>query len=268
MRATEFAEQRKSGMRNWPRINSHSDVVRLEGSPSSYLRRVVSTAKSQSRDDAPQQLVTVAKNHSDGASQNAPLKRCFDVVVSVIALILLTPLFVATAALIKITSPGPVFFRQPRYARDNNLFQIFKFRTMYADTQDSTGVHQTRLGDPRVTPIGKFLRRTNIDELPQLLNVIVGDMSLVGPRPHVPGMLAAGMKYEELIPYYFVRHHMRPGITGLAQISELRGSTDDARFARARIDYDLVYVQNYSFLFDLKILWTTVKSECAGGTGY
>lgn len=194
-------------------------------------------------------------------------KRGFDILASSAALLALAPVFAAVALGIKLSSKGPVLFRQNRYGQHNDLFQIYKFRTMYGSAQDTSGIAQTQSNDPRVTPIGKFLRKTNIDELPQLLNVVIGQMSLIGPRPHVPGMLAGGVKYETLIPYYFARHALRPGITGLAQVNELRGPTEDARFAKARIDYDLAYIEHWSPLLDLRILFTTIKTECFGGTG-
>lgn len=195
------------------------------------------------------------------------LKRVIDVVVSAALLLILSPVLAATALAIKLTSVGPVFFRQRRYGLNNDQFTILKFRTMFAHDGDMSGVNQTRIGDPRVTPLGRFLRRTNIDELPQLINVLQGDMSLVGPRPHVPGMRAGGMIYEALVPSYFERHRVRPGLTGLAQINELRGSTADAKFAKARIAYDLAYVEHWSILLDLRILWTTFKTEVLRGTG-
>jgi lipopolysaccharide/colanic/teichoic acid biosynthesis glycosyltransferase len=195
------------------------------------------------------------------------LKRGIDVAISSVLLLGLAPLLAVTALAIKLTSAGPVFFRQRRYGLNNEPFTILKFRTMFAHDADMSGVTQTRTGDPRITPLGRFLRRTNIDELPQLINVLQGDMSLVGPRPHVPGMRAGGMIYEALVPSYFERHRVRPGLTGLAQINELRGSTTDAKFARARIAYDLAYVEHWSLLLDLRILWTTLKTEVLRGTG-
>jgi exopolysaccharide biosynthesis polyprenyl glycosylphosphotransferase len=195
------------------------------------------------------------------------IKRSIDIAVSAFLIALLSPLLIAVALAIKLNSRGPVLFRQPRYGLDSKLFDVLKFRSMYIDRGDQTGVAQTRANDPRITPIGRFIRRTNIDELPQLVNVLRGDMSLVGPRPHVPGMRAAGMHYESLVPNYFLRHRMRPGITGLAQVNRLRGSTKDAKFAMARIDYDIAYIENWSLLLDIRILWLTLKTELVQGTG-
>lgn len=195
------------------------------------------------------------------------LKRAVDVFLSGALLLVLSPVLAGAAAAVRLTSAGPVLFRQRRYGLNSEQFTILKFRTMFAHDADMSGVNQTRIGDPRVTPLGRFLRRTNIDELPQLINVLQGDMSLVGPRPHVPGMRAGGVTYEALVPSYFERHRVRPGMTGLAQINELRGSTADAKFAKARIAYDIAYVEHWSILLDLRILWTTLKTEVLRGTG-
>lgn len=132
---------------------------------------------------------------------------------------------------------------------------------MYVDQSDPSGVRQTRAGDERVTALGSFLRRFNLDELPQLFNILKGDMSLVGPRPHVPGMLAAGMLYESLVPNYFERHRTKPGMTGLAQALGYRGSTDDAELATSRVKMDLLYIETWSFALDLMIIAKTVWYE-------
>ncbi len=194
-------------------------------------------------------------------------KRCFDVLVASTLLTFLSPGVLLIALSIKATSRGPVFFRQRRYGHDSRTFEIVKFRTMYAEATDPSGVRQTRAGDPRVTPFGHFLRKSSLDELPQLWNVIRGDMALVGPRPHVPGMLAGGRLYEELVPYYFDRHRMRVGITGLAQVNGLRGSTEDPVIAKARVDQDLEYIRRWSLWLDLKILWETARREFLSGNG-
>jgi exopolysaccharide biosynthesis polyprenyl glycosylphosphotransferase len=195
------------------------------------------------------------------------MKRAFDVACAGLALTALSPFLTAVAMAIKLTSPGPVFFTQDRYGYHNRRFRIYKFRTMHVAMGDRTGVTQTVGDDPRVTVLGRILRKTSIDELPQLINVVLGDMSLVGPRPHVPGMKAASVKYEDLVPYYFQRHKIRPGITGLAQVSGCRGSTAQADAAVSRVDYDLQYIEQWSLWLDIKILVRTIRHEFFSGTG-
>jgi exopolysaccharide biosynthesis polyprenyl glycosylphosphotransferase len=194
-------------------------------------------------------------------------KRVFDLACAGIALTALSPFLIAVVAAIKVTSPGPVFFTQDRYGYRNRRFRIYKFRTMHTTMSDRSGVTQTVGDDPRVTLLGRILRRTSIDELPQLINVVLGDMSLVGPRPHVPGMKAASVKYEHLVPYYFQRHNIRPGITGLAQVNGCRGSTAVADAAVSRVDYDLQYIEQWSLWLDIKIIWRTIRHEFFSGTG-
>ncbi|MEM1048234.1 MAG: sugar transferase [Pseudomonadota bacterium] len=196
------------------------------------------------------------------------LKRAFDIVAASIGIVLLLPLLVLIALLIKTGSKGPVLFRQDRTGLNNKPFTIFKFRSMYTDRCDISGVTQTRRDDARITPIGRVLRRTNLDELPQLFNVLKGEMSLIGPRPHVPGMYAAGMLYEDLIDDYAHRHHMRPGITGLAQCNGLRGPTTEPEPAALRIVHDLEYVQSFSLWLDMKILFKTMVNEIFSGKGF
>ncbi len=190
-------------------------------------------------------------------------KRTLDILGAGFGLLICAPLFIGIAAAIKITSPGPVFFRQRRYGYHGRRFCIYKFRTMFAHLSDNRGTHQTQTDDPRVTPLGRILRKSSLDELPQLINVLIGDMSLVGPRPHVPGMLAGGMLYEALTPYYFQRHNMRPGITGLAQVSGYRGSTAVPLSAIERLERDLQYIARWSLWLDLTIIIHTVIRESA-----
>ena len=195
-------------------------------------------------------------------------KRVFDIAAASAALLFFAPLLMAIAVAIKVTSPGPVLFFQYRYGYRNRFFRIYKFRTMRTDACDAHGVKQTVEGDARITSIGRLLRKTSLDEIPQLINVIKGDMSLVGPRPHVPGMLAAELPYEDLVPYYFQRHSARPGITGLAQISGCRGSTVEPNRAISRIDYDLDYIERWSLRMDIMIIARTIRREFLSGSGF
>lgn len=196
------------------------------------------------------------------------LKRVLlDVPLAVLALLALSPMLIAIALIIRLTSPGPMMFRQKRVGLDGREFDIFKFRSMRYDESDVSGVKQTSVNDGRVTPIGRFIRASSIDELPQLWNILVGDMSVVGPRPMVKGQLAGGLKYRDAVPYYDYRHQVRPGLSGWAQVNGLRGPTTDETSARLRIDYDCAYVQNVSLRLDLRIILDTVKSEFLTGTG-
>ncbi|MET3599540.1 sugar transferase [Martelella mangrovi] len=210
----------------------------------------------------------VFSGHYQRRKLQLALKRLFDIAISFGALAALSPLFLVIAILIRLDSPGPVFFSQVRWGRNGTKINIFKFRSMRNDLGDKSGVKQTVENDPRITKIGAFLRRTNIDELPQLFNVLRGDMSLIGPRCHAVGMLASGMLFEELVPEYHQRHVMRPGLSGLAQIRGWRGPTTRRGEARARIMCDLYYVSNYSFMLDMQILFATLRSEVGRGTGF
>jgi lipopolysaccharide/colanic/teichoic acid biosynthesis glycosyltransferase len=196
------------------------------------------------------------------------MKRLFDIAASLSALIVLAPFFLAIALFIKLDDGGPVFFRQIRWGLNGRKITVFKFRSMRTDACDPSGIQQTVKGDSRMTAIGAVLRRTNIDELPQLFNVLLGEMSLVGPRCHAVNMRAAGRLYEELVPDYHQRHIMRPGITGLAQTRGWRGPTARPLQARARIACDIYYVRHFSLLLDVKILLQTLVIELRGGTGY
>lgn len=199
---------------------------------------------------------------------NFVAKRALDVGVSLAALVVLSPVLLIVAALIRLDSPGPVLFTQMRWGKNCTKIRVFKFRSMRVDLGDKTGVAQTVRNDPRITRIGAIIRKTNIDELPQLLNVLKGDMALVGPRCHAIGMLAGGMPYEDLVPNYHDRHSVKPGLTGLAQMRGLRGPTERTGKARARIACDLYYIQNFSVLFDLRIIFGTILAEIKGGEGF
>lgn len=196
------------------------------------------------------------------------LKRMLDVLGAGFGILVLAPLLILIAIAIRIESKGNPLFSQIRWGKDCTKIRVYKFRSMHFDKCDATGVQQTVVGDPRITRVGAFLRKTNLDELPQLFNVVCGDMSLVGPRCHAINMLAAGMLYEELVPQYHKRHVVRPGLTGLAQMRGLRGPTDKAFKARARLYSDLYYIENFSFRFDLKILALTVWAELTNSKGF
>lgn len=183
-------------------------------------------------------------------------KRVMDVALSATLLVLLAPVFAVVAALVKLDSKGPVFFAQRRYGFNQQPFRVLKFRSM-STMDDGKVVRQATKGDARVTRVGHWLRRLSIDELPQLFNVLRGDMSLVGPRPHA---LAHDQAYERRIALYARRHNVKPGITGWAQVSGLRGETDTDDKMRARVEHDLFYIDNWSFGFDLKILLLTAFS--------
>jgi len=186
-------------------------------------------------------------------------KRAFDIAVAGCGLALILPLLLVIAALIRLDSPGPVLFRQRRYGFNQQAFRIFKFRSM-TTADDGPVVPQAKRNDPRITRIGQILRRYNLDELPQLLNVLAGDMSLVGPRPHA---LAHDVEFERRIANYARRHNVKPGITGWAQVHGLRGETDtDEKMAR-RVAYDHWYIDNWSFWLDVGILFRTVLSRQA-----
>jgi len=204
---------------------------------------------------------------SQHSSVDRVLKRALDIAGALAGICALGALLIIVALVIKATSPGPVLFRQNREGRNGRVFEALKFRSMRAADCDASGVSQTRMNDPRVTPVGRFIRKTSIDELPQLFNVLLGDMSLVGPRPHVAKMLAGGRDYRDLVPYYGERLSMRPGITGWAQANGVRGPTLDPKLARERIDHDIAYIQNFSIWLDLKIIMLTIVREFFTGSG-
>lgn len=205
---------------------------------------------------------------SNGFRVKLGLKRMLDIGLSVSALLLLAPFFLLIMMRIKTESAGPTLFRQWREGLRGRPIEVIKFRSIYACFADHSGREQVTADDIRVTPLGRMLRRRSIDELPQLFCVLRGEMSLVGPRPHAFGMLAGGVQYDQLVPYYRTRHLvMKPGITGWAQVNGLRGRTDDARLARMRIDHDLAYVQNFSLWLDLVIIFRTLRQEIMSGSG-
>ncbi len=195
----------------------------------------------------------------------ASLKRTEDMILASVLLVALAPLFLLIAAMIKVDSPGPVLFRQDRFGLQNSNLRIFKFRTMRYEPDPEPQVPQATRNDPRVTRFGAFLRRTSLDELPQLFNVLHGTMSLVGPRPHAA---AHNRKYGRLIDSYLGRHRMKPGITGWAQVHGHRGETDTIDKMRCRLEHDLYYIKNWSLMLDLQILVNTIPALIRGHNAY
>ena len=191
-------------------------------------------------------------------------KRAFDIGISLFALTVLSPIIVGTAIAIKLTSPGSVFFKQRRYGLDGREIVVYKFRTMKV-SEDADEVRQATKGDPRLTPIGGFLRRHSIDELPQFFNVLQGRMSIVGPRPHA---VAHNEEYRKIIKGYMVRHKVAPGITGLAQVNGLRGETETVEKMQQRVELDLEYLRRWSLGLDMRIIAKTAKTIFSDRAAY
>ncbi|MDQ6434575.1 undecaprenyl-phosphate glucose phosphotransferase [Mesorhizobium sp. LHD-90] len=184
-------------------------------------------------------------------------KRAFDIVFSIVGIVLFSPIMLATAIAIKLDSKGPVIFKQKRHGFNNEEIEVFKFRSMYADQSDPTAKKTVTKNDPRVTRVGRFIRKTSIDELPQFFNALFGSLSLVGPRPHAVAAQSHNLLYTEVVDGYFARHRVKPGVTGWAQINGWRGEMDTDEKIKMRTEYDLFYIENWSLWFDLKILVLT-----------
>jgi Undecaprenyl-phosphate glucose phosphotransferase len=192
------------------------------------------------------------------ADWNFVLKGLFDRVVGALMLIALSPVMALVALAVKLDSKGPVFFRQKRYGFNNELIEVYKFRSMYTDMTDATAAKLVTKDDPRVTRVGRFIRKTSLDELPQLINVVFsGNLSLVGPRPHAVHAKAQNQLYDEVVDGYFARHRVKPGITGWAQVNGWRGETDTPEKIQRRVEHDLYYIENWSVFFDVYILAKT-----------
>lgn len=219
-----------------------------------YLPDVMISNQFQARTGEILGVPVIAMRESPFYGYQGAAKRLMDLVISASVLLLTGPLLLAIAAAIKLTSKGPVLFRQRRYGLDGREIVIYKFRTMTV-TEDAGWLDQASRDDSRVTPLGRFLRRCSLDEMPQLLNVLQGRMSLVGPRPHAVGH---NEEYRRLIKGYMVRHTVPPGITGLAQIKGFRGATPRLQDMQGRVHYDLEYLRKWSLWLDLKILFLTV----------
>ncbi len=198
----------------------------------------------------------------------AAIKRFLDIVIALLGLILFSIPILLIALAIALETPGPVLFRQQRIGFGNVGFEIWKFRTMHHRSPDGAALVQATRYDPRVTWLGRILRRTSFDELPQLFNVLRGDMSIVGPRPHATGSCAGGKPFELVTSRYFARHRVRPGMTGLAQVRGCRGETETEEKLLQRVEADLEYIENWSLWLDFTILVRTVPSLFAMRNAY
>jgi Undecaprenyl-phosphate glucose phosphotransferase len=191
----------------------------------------------------------------------AARKSVFDLVIGSLMLLFLAPLLALIALAIRLDSPGPILFRQPRLGFNNRLFTCYKFRTMHHGMTDLLGDRQATRGDARITPLGNWLRKLSLDELPQLLNVLKGNMSLVGPRPHPPNTKTEDKLFTDVVSKYAFRHRVKPGITGWAQVNGWRGETKTMEQIENRVACDLAYIENWSIWFDLRIMILTVTRE-------
>jgi Undecaprenyl-phosphate glucose phosphotransferase len=226
------------------RLSAHTDKLRFRPRAYSYLGAIP--------------MVELAQRPI--ANWDSVAKRCFDVVVGALCLLLLAPVMIATAIAIKLDSPGPVFFRQKRYGFNNEVIDVFKFRSLRHEMADPEAKTMVKKNDSRVTRVGRFIRKTSIDELPQLFNVMKGELSLVGPRPHALTARTTHVDqelYDDVVDGYFARHRVKPGVTGWAQINGWRGDVDTPEKLKARIEHDLYYIENWSLLFDAMILIRT-----------
>jgi len=225
---------------------------------------------------SPRGMVSVAfqggekSNHSHRLHGTAPTnqgpshamgKQVMDYGLGTLAILFLSPLLLVISIAIMLDSPGPVFFRQPRRGLNNSSFMVFKFRSMHAHMADIHADRQTSRDDPRVTRVGKWLRRLSLDELPQLFNVVRGEMSLVGPRPHALNTRVEGELLDAASSEYLLRYSVKPGITGWAQVNGARGELVKREDLRKRIDFDLEYIRNWSLGFDFKIILLTAMRE-------
>jgi Undecaprenyl-phosphate glucose phosphotransferase len=188
------------------------------------------------------------------------VKEIEDRVLAAVFIVLLSPVMLAVAIAVKATSKGPVLFRQTRHGFNNQLVSVYKFRSMYTDMCDADAVRQVTRHDPRVTPVGRFIRKTSLDELPQFFNVLKGELSIVGPRPHATHAKAGAVVYNDVVDGYYARHRMKPGITGLAQINGWRGETDTEEKIQRRVEYDIQYIDTWSVWMDLYIIAMTPVS--------
>ncbi|WP_150497157.1 undecaprenyl-phosphate glucose phosphotransferase [Roseibium aquae] len=223
------------------RLSAHTDKVRFRNRGTSYIGAVPFV-------DVVEKPIT---------DWDLVAKRVFDLVFASTALVVFLPVMIVTAIAIKLDSKGPVLFRQKRYGFNNEIIDVWKFRSMYADQTDHLAKTAVTRKDPRVTRVGRFIRKSSIDELPQLFNVLRGSLSLVGPRPHAVNAHTNNATWDEVVDGYFARHKVKPGVTGWAQINGWRGEVDTPEKIQKRVEHDVYYIENWSILFDLKILFLT-----------
>jgi len=241
-------------MASQPRILSLLDALRDTTASIYFVPDIFVTDLIQGRVDSVGGLPIVAVCESPFTGFGGLLKRASDIVLSLLILALIAVPLLIIALAVKWNSPGPVMFTQRRYGVDGNEITVYKFRTMTV-SEDGPAIRQAQIDDPRITPVGRWLRKFSLDELPQFFNVLQGRMSIVGPRPHA---VAHNEMYRKLIKGYMVRHKVKPGITGWAQVNGFRGETETLDKMKARIDHDLDYLRNWSLRFDLYIIARTV----------
>ncbi len=240
-------------MASQPRILTLLDELRDTTASIYFVPDIFMTDLIQGRMDSVSGLPVVAVCETPFTGLNGMIKRGSDVVLSLLILTLIMPLMLIIAVAVKLTSPGPVIFKQRRYGLDGREIIVYKFRSMTV-TEDGPTIQQARKGDARITPLGRFLRKTSLDEFPQFFNVLQGRMSIVGPRPHA---VAHNELYRKLIKGYMLRHKVKPGITGWAQVNGFRGETETLEKMSGRIEYDLEYLRNWSLRLDLYIIAKT-----------
>lgn len=241
-------------MATQPRIVALLDSLNDTTASVYFAPDVFVTDLIQARMDAVGRVPVLAVCDTPFSGFNGLVKRVSDIVISLIILALISPILLAVAIMVKVSSPGPIIFRQRRYGLDGEEIMVYKFRSMTV-CEDGPNVPQARKGDARITPLGAFLRKTSLDELPQFVNVLQGRMSICGPRPHA---VAHNEMYRKLIKGYMIRHKVKPGITGWAQVNGYRGETETLDKMQARIDYDLEYLRNWTLHLDIYIIVRTV----------
>ena len=251
-------------MASQPRIKELLDALKDTTASVYFVPDMFVTDLIQGRTDSVCGMPVISVCETPFRGPAGLLKRASDVVLATLILVLISPLLLALAAAVKLSSPGPVIFRQRRYGLDGQEIVVYKFRSMTV-VEDGPVVTQARRNDQRVTPLGALMRRTSMDELPQFINVLQGRMSIVGPRPHA---VAHNEFYRSLIKSYMVRHKVRPGITGWAQVNGYRGETDSLEKMEGRIRYDLDYLRNWSLRLDLYIIARTIRLVISDRTAY